>query len=100
MAKTYRVRMLAFGAANEVREVEVPEPATDMAILLDRIYRYGQNEVQNKPHCSVSMGDVIEIDDALYMVKMVGFKKLTAEEYELYTSMSQLNRQCSDLVRK
>ncbi len=100
MAKTYRVRMLAFGVPNEVREVEVAEPAIDMAILLDQIYRFGQNDFQPKNHCSVSMGDVIEIGDDLYLIKAVGFKKLTVEEYNQYTSLVQLDRPFSDLVRK
>lgn len=82
---TFNVRMTALMDGG-IRVVTVPdeiiEPLChDSMSVLDRVYYYGQNEVQNDAdHVSVSMGDVIELDGELWMVMCVGFCKVDEDQ--------------------
>lgn len=97
MTKTFRVQMLAFGEPGEVREVDVP--VTQLEVCTDQpwgtlgcVFHYGQNDFQPKDHCSVSVGDVIELNDDKYAVLPVGFRKLTECEYDDLCCTDQLER--------
>jgi hypothetical protein len=84
----FKVRMLAFAEANDVpiRVVKVPDAELNGVVEhdLERIFYWGQNDFQPQNMCSVSVGDVVEFNNELWMVVTVGFRKLTAEEYVDY----------------
>jgi len=92
------VQMLAF-EDGKIREVNIPdnewndgnirgegvsEKEWKEALLEDRlelVFRFGQNDFQPRPMCSVSVGDVIILDGEMFMVMGGGFKKITEGEY-------------------
>lgn len=94
-----KVRMLAFGTQGEVREVELPDtvPTDDLTTVLGQVFYYGQNDFQPKRHPSVSVGDVIEWQDELYLVCGAGFRHLRKGELEELEGMQRLERQFSTL---
>lgn len=98
--KTFRVQMLAFADPGTVREVEVPVEKVSEKIhsLLDAIYYYGQNDFQPKNCPSLSVADVIEVDDDKYLICSFGFRKLNEQEYQELLSFNQRDRQFCDLT--
>ena len=79
-----KVRMEAF-ANGEIREVEVPDndafmsaPFVDISVeeKLQVVFHYGQNDHQPQHIPSVSVGDVILLEDEEYGVTSLSFKKL------------------------
>jgi hypothetical protein len=109
MPKTYRVFMTAFGRPGEIRTVDIPDhrfdhiSKADHESLLNEIYLYGQNDSQPRQHPSVSMGDIIEIkegdDTTFYLVKAVGFHRLTMSELIDYMHTDRQSRSFHLLVR-
>lgn len=101
--KTVNVDMLAFGEENQIREVDVPvnvvNKCANESQILDVIYRLGQNDFQLKPCPSVSAGDVIHLNDKLFIVCNMGFKVITKEQLEEYKKCSQRDRLFHPLVR-
>ena len=85
--KVVPVHQLAFhnGDAVKIRRVTIPEES-GRSILeqLEDIFHFGQNDFQPQQLYSVSVGDVIELDGQYYLVAMVGFYKMTAEQFILY----------------
>ena len=68
---SYQVRMTHYEPPR-TREVEVPNDELTGSIEhdLELIFRYGQNDFQPIPGIySVSVGDVVEYNDQLYMAK-------------------------------
>ncbi len=69
---TFKVYLTAFQRTKplEFREVTLPD---DVDENVDNIFHFGQNEIQplNKP--SVSVGDIIEFKNELYLVNDFGF---------------------------
>ncbi len=83
-----------------VREVEVPAVSLASYVLgdgvtppantgfedglLDRIFHYGQNDVQVRTAPSLSTGDLIVLDDAngrrVFAIEAVGFKRLNLDD--------------------
>ena len=94
---TYQVHMLAF-CEHDVRHVVVPRAelrqAEDEEAILDLVYKYGQNDfaIYEQRMPSVSMGDVIDLNGALYRVESVGFKKMTLAEFIAYHEMPRRER--------
>ena len=74
------VHLLAFTEDGPIptRTVDLPPEAKDASAeeLLDLVFKFGQNMFQSKPVRSVSVGDVIDLDQGLFLVQGVGFKKL------------------------
>lgn len=115
---TYSVHMLAYQPEYCVRPVEIsmddlvsnnlyphPHPKSrKLEGLLDLIYMYGQNDYQPREGiCSVSKGDVIEIEREeypadFYLVKSVGFRRITPAEFEDYASTSRHDRDLYPLL--
>jgi len=97
----FRVHMLAFGSDNEVREVDVPDAVVlrerdSLESLLGLVYYYGQNDTQPQDHCSVSIGDVIEMPDGkYYRVDSTGFSRLAPDVLQTYKNTPRRDR---DLV--
>jgi hypothetical protein len=88
----FEVELNAF-MNGEIREVDVPDEVFFECIttedVLDQVFRFGQNEVQPKDMCSVSMGDVIRIPHPLatfrFEVALFGFtqvKNLSRVEHD------------------
>ena len=87
------VHMLAFENDKDlIREVEIPDEELisskissgeqDRILhILELVFRYGQNDFQPKPMRSVSVGDVIELENQYHMVKSVGFEPLDTTTY-------------------
>ena len=86
-----KVHMLAF-MDGETRMVEIPD-GTEEVDILDSVFRNGQNEVQPCPdRCSVSMGDVIELDGRYRVVSFGGFKEIGKEGFEAYIKLPRRER--------
>ena len=87
---------MAFGRPNEIRTVFVPEDEYSRAQstdeILNLVFQYGQNDVQPQKHPSVSVGDVIELEGTYWLVKGVGFKKMTPQELEEYLKIPPRER--------
>lgn len=77
VTRTFKVHMLAF-ANGDIREVYVPvSELSSVEGNLEKVFHYGQNDFQPHPSLpSVSVGDVVEMDDEKYRVEPVGFSKL------------------------
>ena len=99
------VHMAAFGRRGEIRPVDVPDDeilATDDPIagtnILELVYHYGQNEVQDKPHPSVSAGDVVELPDGrLVMCALAGWRAINREQFLAYANEAYPKSQMSSL---
>ena len=72
------VEMLAF-EDGKIRVVEIPADEAKGASredLLDLAFKYGQNDFQPQPICSVSVGDVIHLDGMSFRVEPCGFAEI------------------------
>lgn len=93
-----KVRMIAFGdgivdnASWQTRHVAVPPNEWLIASneqRLELVFHYGQNDNQPATDCcSVSCGDVIDMDGKLFLVLALGYKEITEETFEQYRKMS------------
>ena len=90
----YTVHMIAFYEQPVDRTVTVPDeeitPDTDH--LLERIFYYGQNDFQPQNCYSVSVGDVVALNDDLHMVAPCGFTKITSEQLDEIKALPQQDR--------
>ncbi|MCK9462615.1 MAG: hypothetical protein M0R80_23600 [Proteobacteria bacterium] len=89
-----KVHMLAFGEPGEIREVEVPDEERSGS-LLDQVFYFGQNDFQPQRHPSVSVGDVIEVEDRLvryHVVAMSGFTPINLEQFNEFKALPQQDR--------
>jgi hypothetical protein len=77
------VEMLAFGKG-EIRPVEVPDEkiTEDLNNNLQLAFHYGQNDFQNLPFPSVSVGDVVHFKGKTYTVDFVGFSEIADDQLE------------------
>ena len=97
---TFKVRMLAFQEPNKdgtvcVREVKVPTHQLKGEIDhdLELIWHFGQNDFQPNPKCcSVSMGDVVEFNDCIYVAASFGFKEISEGQYNELLALEQRDR--------
>jgi hypothetical protein len=89
----YQVRMTAYDSPR-IRTVHIPDDELTGATEhdLELIFRYGQNDFQPQNCYSVSVGDVVELGDQLYMVKAMGYKLITQEEYDEYLALDERKR--------
>ena len=85
------VHMVAYHGKNVIREVDIPDlELTNDAILstkesltLEGVFHYGQNDFQPVPNrCSVSVGDVIELNGEYFAILAVGFRKITSKDFD------------------
>jgi len=78
----FQVKMSRFGDG-KMRTVVVPteELKGTVEADLNKIYHYGQNDfaILEQKLPSVSVGDIIQYDDALHIVRNSGFTKLEGE---------------------
>jgi hypothetical protein len=115
----FKVHMVAFEDPIRVREVEPPldqlEAATSTSDVLELIFKHGQNDFQPQQCCSVSVGDVAELepltpdsvgyldleggirgpedwDPGLWLVSPCGFTKITREQFEAHKALPRLRR--------
>ena len=91
--RVIKVELWAFqdGAVREVRILDEATGTEDS--ILNANYHYGQNDIQPVPgRCSVSMGDVILLDQDSYLVVALGFHKMFAAEYEGYKLLTRPQR--------
>jgi hypothetical protein len=80
--KEFKVYLTAFGKKDEQPKVRVVKLPIRTAMrkeknqVLNMIFSYGQNDIQPVNDCySVSVGDIIEYEDELYLVSGAGFIK-------------------------
>ena len=94
--------MLAHMDGHKIRPVLIPddERGETPQATLSRAFYYGQNDFQpSREHCSVIAGDVLDIGDgSLHLVRYVGFRKLTAEEFAAYLATPRQDRLFHDLL--
>ncbi|MBS1722497.1 MAG: hypothetical protein JSS66_05760 [Armatimonadetes bacterium] len=78
-------------------EPPVPEVNNETAMrdaVLNLVFKYGQNEVQNKQHPSVSVGDIIEYRHGAgvptyYVVAPVGFLDYGRDKWFMFRSPTE-----------
>jgi hypothetical protein len=92
----FKVHMLAF-MDGKIREVDVPDSqahdkSPERPELLELVFWHGQNEVQPQELCSVSVGDVIELEGKFHMVVSLGFWAMSQEEFDAYKAMDRTSR--------
>lgn len=79
----FKVHMLANNPPEweNPRLVDVPneEVVSDDMELLESIWIWGQNENQPRNCCSVSMGDVAEIDGKFYICQSTDWKEISKD---------------------
>ena len=90
-----KVHMLAFGKPGEIRTVVVPnaEWPADTDKNLGLVFHYGQNDFQPQNHPSVSVNDVIQIEDGYWVVRPIGFMGVTPEQFSEYAAIPRLDRE-------
>lgn len=104
---SYQVRMTAAYDPPRTREVTVPDDELHSDDTIEHeydtilhnlglVFKYGQNDFQPQPICSVSVADVIEHKDELYLVLPMGFKQITAKEYEEFVDLPISERRFID----
>lgn len=91
----YNVRMIANMEHNPgmytIRRVNVDIDPTNIGIL-ECIFVNGQNDSRNVQNCcSVSIGDVIELEDKLFIVCVGGFHQISKEIFENLLKMCQFD---------
>lgn len=89
----YNVRMIAnmehSSGMYTIRRVNVDIDPTNIGIL-ECIFVNGQNDSRNVQNCcSVSVGDVIELEDKLFIVTRGGFHQISNEIFDNLLNMSQ-----------
>lgn len=100
---TFRVFQFWSGREATIREVTLPDSVVEdnkvksttlnseawRTAVLDSIFYYGQNEMQNRPAPSVSVGDIIEIlvdgEYEHWVVANAGFENYGREKHFLFT---------------
>lgn len=98
MEKVFQVQMLALGQPEEIREVLVKdyEKEDDNLTILEKVYYWGQNDLQPQKHPSVSVGDIIEIaiekEILFFLICPLGFHQLSKKEYNNFKMIPQKNR--------
>lgn len=97
------VLMLAFNQLPVIRQVSVDESDSKCAQplnMLAAVVHFGQNEVIPMDEMpSVSVGDVILLDDKPWMVDTVGFHRLDVLELLLYISIKRELRKFLGFVK-
>ena len=96
---TIRVRMVAFHQPDQdgnvvIREVQVPlsqwRQCRHQDDELSLVFHNGQNDVQTiEGRSSVSCGDVIELDDKLFIVAPMSFDEMSESQYKIYERRRQ-----------
>lgn len=97
----YKVQMLAFMDEGSIRNVWIPDSDGEtLTGILENIFLYGQNDFIDRipaefrpvKCCSVSVGDVAEVNGEYYICKMIGWGKLTNAEFEEFKAIPQRDR--------
>ena len=86
------------GEAVKIRPVQIPDSETirsakiadveqlceseKLAVILESVFRFGQNDFQPLPFRSVSVGDVVSLEGRLFIVEMAGFREIDRTEYQ------------------
>ena len=94
-----KVHLIAF-VDHDVRNVDIGQPV-DMSTngILNQTFYWGQNDFQPQQHVSVSAGDVIELNDGrLFLIKAIGFKELSKEQFDSFTAIPRRERELAQDV--
>lgn len=90
---TYKVHMLAYQPEYCVREVEIPDELDTLDAVRSKVWEQGQNMFCNVPGiCSVSAGDVMEINAQYHLILNLGFVLLPEDLFNAYKAMGQDER--------
>lgn len=80
------VHMSAYGSKDDIRTVEIPDDEinskTTIQRALELTFKYGQNDIQPEKHPSVSVGDVVELNNRYFICLNVGWHELKANEFK------------------
>jgi|ETNvirnome_2_300_1030623.scaffolds.fasta_scaffold57134_1 hypothetical protein len=103
---TFNVQMLANNPPEweNPRPVQVPDAKLldgqqSLDALLELIFHCGQNEIQARKCCSVSMGDVAEVDGKTYICQTAGWTEISAADLAEYKLIERRDRSFSKFVR-
>lgn len=91
--KSFKVEQMMFNKG-KVRMVDVPYIALlgEVDYDLNKIFQYGQNEIQPKNAPSLSVCDIIEWPNGdKYIIKGMGFEKLTEEMYQKFQEILRIS---------
>ena len=113
LINSFKVHMVANDHGESIRMVSIPQPSVRFideleegtklrqARTLEMVFYYGQNDmIPVEGTCSVSMGDVIELDGGkFFVVQSMGFQEMTTEELEEYKTIDENDRTWSKFVR-
>lgn len=94
--RTIDVELMAFGQG-QIRPVELPD---GVDISLDNVFIHGQNYSGNA-HLnmpSVSVGDIIHMDNGVFVVKGFGFEEIDTEIYDLLKSCLRSDKRYSEAL--
>lgn len=73
------VKAIITSQNNKIRNIEIPddEVSEDEMELLERVFYYGQNDFQPvKNTYSLSVGDIVVLNNRLWLVKGIGWELL------------------------
>jgi len=80
---TINVHMLSFyDDRSVIRTVNIPDNLNEQEEILEATFKYGQNDFQPLKICSVSVGDVAELNGKYFMCMGIGWKELSKEEFD------------------
>ena len=86
-----KVKLFAHGDG-KIRNVEIPSIDGTKEDVLNRVYHFGQNVIQPvEGRVSVSVGDVIFINDEKHIVKDFGFEKISDDFYNILEKASKIS---------
>ena len=93
-----KTHLLAF-EEDKIRTVEINDGfqnALSVTAILEEVYHQGQNDFQPQPMPSLSVGDVVDLEETRYkkywLIMLAGWKNLTEEEYEAYKQIPMRDR--------
>ena len=85
-----KVKLFRFGNG-KTRFVEIDSIDGTKNEVLERVFMNGQNDFQSQNLPSVSMGDVIFINNEKYIVKDFGFEKISDDFYNILEKASKIS---------
>ena len=100
-----KTHLLAF-EEDRIRMVEIDDgfkASISVTDVLEEVFKMGQNDFQPQEMPSLSVGDVVELDETCYkkywLIMSAGWKNLTEEEYEAYKQIPIPERAISTYQR-
>jgi hypothetical protein len=92
----FYVELLAFNELSGIMrpvDIEDHQLAEKEEHILEQIFYHGQNDFQPQSgFYSVSMGDVVHLNEKYFIIAGVGHKEMDSKQYEFYKELSRDDR--------